>query len=123
MVPQTTTPIHLLLGPSKEALRSEFVGKPLDGIRTPALVIDRSLFAQNCTSMHQRAAEWGATFRAHLKTHKVGVGCCVSAPLHVVMVLDCRGVQATASFWQGPFTCCGRINAVGSLVRGQLWFS
>lgn len=72
MVPQTSTPYHLLLRPNKDALRSEFVGKSLDGIRTPALIIDRHQFAKNCASMHQRAMEWGATFRAHLKTHKVG---------------------------------------------------
>lgn len=71
MVSQTTTPIDLLLGPSKDALKSKFVGKSLDGIRTPAFIVDRSLFAKNCASMHKRAEEWGATFRAHLKTHKV----------------------------------------------------
>ncbi|EKM83905.1 hypothetical protein AGABI1DRAFT_66972 [Agaricus bisporus var. burnettii JB137-S8] len=74
MVSQTATPLHLLLGPIKDALRNDFVGKSLDGIRTPALVIDRSLFAKNCASMHQRAEEWGATFRAHLKTHKTTEG-------------------------------------------------
>lgn len=73
MVSQSTTPIELLLGPSKDALRSQFVGKSLDGIRTPAFIVDRSLFAKNCAGMHKRAEEWGATFRAHLKTHKVRI--------------------------------------------------
>jgi len=71
MITQTTTPYHLLLSPSKVALRDEFLEKPVDVIRTPAFVIDRDVFAQNCTQMHRRASEWGASFRAHLKTHKV----------------------------------------------------
>ncbi|KAF5356085.1 hypothetical protein D9756_003737 [Leucocoprinus leucothites] len=74
MVTQTTTPYHLLLGPSKAALRNEFLGKSLDIVRTPALVIDRNVFAQNCAQMHRRASEWGANFRAHLKTHKTTEG-------------------------------------------------
>ncbi|KXN90059.1 D-serine dehydratase [Leucoagaricus sp. SymC.cos] len=74
MVTQTTTPYHLLLGPSQDLLRSEFVGKTLDTVRTPAFTIDRDVFAKNCAQMHQRATEWGASFRAHLKTHKTTEG-------------------------------------------------
>ncbi|KAF9453848.1 hypothetical protein P691DRAFT_694040 [Macrolepiota fuliginosa MF-IS2] len=74
MVSQSTTPYSLLLRPNEDALRNEFVGKSLDGIRTPAFIIDRQIFAKNCANMHQRAAEWGATFRAHLKTHKTTQG-------------------------------------------------
>ena len=37
------------------------------------MIIDRRLFAQNCSNMHLKAREWGASFRAHLKTHKVGL--------------------------------------------------
>lgn len=54
----------------KDELVKAFAGKSIESLRTPALVIDRSLFAQNCVRMHQKAAEWGAGFRAHLKTHK-----------------------------------------------------
>lgn len=68
---QTQTPYLLLERPHKTALVEEFLNKPLTALRTPALVIDRSVFAENCASMHQRAQDWGASFRAHLKTHKV----------------------------------------------------
>lgn len=57
----------------KDELVKAFTGKPIESLRTPAFVIDRSLFAQNCVRMHQKAAEWGAGFRAHLKTHKVRI--------------------------------------------------
>ncbi|KAF8202911.1 putative serine dehydratase domain-containing protein [Pholiota molesta] len=60
--------------PSKDQLTKAFVGKSLDTLRTPALIVDRKLFAQNCASMHRKAREWGATFRAHLKTHKTVEG-------------------------------------------------
>jgi len=68
---QTKTPLHFL-NPSKDALVTEFVGKPLNALRTPAFVVDRAVFAKNCRKMHENARDWGATFRGHLKTHKVG---------------------------------------------------
>jgi len=72
MVFQSETPFHLLNRPDKTALRDVFLGKSIDNLRTPALIVDRTLFAENCASMHKKAREWGASFRAHLKTHKVG---------------------------------------------------
>ena len=47
-VPQTYTPHQLLARSEKDALAKEFVGKNLRELRTPALVIDRSVFASNC---------------------------------------------------------------------------
>ncbi len=71
MSTQTKTPIKLLTKSSKATLVEEFVGKSLDGLRTPAMIIDRKIFSENCAKMHRKAADWGAGFRAHLKTHKV----------------------------------------------------
>jgi hypothetical protein len=73
MLVQTKTPYDILSLPSKQVLLNEFEGKPIDGLRTPCLVVDRHLFARNCARMHQKARDWGASFRAHLKTHKVQV--------------------------------------------------
>jgi D-serine ammonia-lyase len=70
---QSGTPFHLAGHPEKSALLAGFVGKHLGELRTPALVIDRAVFANNCAKMHANAAGYGAEFRAHLKTHKVGV--------------------------------------------------
>jgi len=70
---QTQTYHQLTSLPSKSALVDQFVGKPLNGLRTPAFVIDRGVFASNCANMHQKAKDWGASFRAHLKTHKVSI--------------------------------------------------
>ncbi|KAI0815016.1 hypothetical protein BC629DRAFT_1279626 [Irpex lacteus] len=71
---QTNTPYPLANLPSKDALVAEFRGKPLSSLRTPAVVIDKSVFAQNCAKMHNNAKEWGASFRAHVKTHKTAEG-------------------------------------------------
>jgi D-serine ammonia-lyase len=68
---QTITPRNLSAQPNKQALVDEFVGRPLGALRTPAFVIDRAVFAKNCSLMHENAKEWGAAFRAHIKTHKV----------------------------------------------------
>ncbi|KAI6162160.1 hypothetical protein EDD17DRAFT_1580264 [Pisolithus thermaeus] len=70
---QTKTPWHFLLV-DKDALVKEFVGKPLDILRTPAFVVDRTAFKENCAKIHQNARDWGASFRAHLKTHKTVEG-------------------------------------------------
>ncbi|KAF5313039.1 hypothetical protein D9619_003555 [Psilocybe cf. subviscida] len=74
MAYQTHTPIHLQTNPSKDRLLDAFKGKSLDELRTPAFIIDRNVFAQNCANMHSKAREWGVTFRAHLKTHKTAEG-------------------------------------------------
>jgi len=68
---QTKTPVHLVNRSQKSALVAEFAGKHLRELRTPALVINRAVFAKNCDKMHANAAGYGAEFRAHLKTHKV----------------------------------------------------
>ncbi|KAG8732931.1 hypothetical protein FRC11_010024 [Ceratobasidium sp. 423] len=72
--PQTLTPHAYINLPDKEALVSEFRGKSLTQLRTPALVIDRATFADNCARMHERAAKLGTGFRAHVKTHKTAEG-------------------------------------------------
>ncbi|KAH9486964.1 D-serine dehydratase [Psilocybe cubensis] len=74
MALQSNTPLEFLNGPNKQALLDAYVGKPIDSIRTPAIFIDRKLFAHNCANMHKKALDWGATFRAHLKTHKTVEG-------------------------------------------------
>ena len=68
---QTTTPFDLLGGPDKDKLVAAFKGKPLNALRTPALVVDRAVFRKNCELMHENAKEWGDVFRAHVKSHKV----------------------------------------------------
>lgn len=70
---QTKTPYGLGGKPNKQPLLNEFRGRDITTLRTPAVVIDRALFKRNCTRMHENAKQWGASFRAHVKTHKVGV--------------------------------------------------
>ncbi|PCH33682.1 hypothetical protein WOLCODRAFT_22168 [Wolfiporia cocos MD-104 SS10] len=71
---QTKTPFHISAKPEKQELVDEYKGKTLNAIRTPAVVIDRALFAKNCALMHENAKQWGATFRAHVKSHKTSEG-------------------------------------------------
>ena len=52
-------------------LKKRYVGTSISDLRTPAFIIDRSLFEKNCSAMIKKSKDWGATFRAHLKTHKV----------------------------------------------------
>ncbi|KAJ3841373.1 putative serine dehydratase domain-containing protein [Lentinula raphanica] len=70
----TQTPYDFTTLPSKSSLVSHFVGRELDELRTPALIIDRKVFAENCAAMHSKAKQWGTAFRAHLKTHKTVEG-------------------------------------------------
>lgn len=57
--------------PSKQKLVEAFKAKPLNSLRTPAVIIDRAMFAKNCALMHDAVKALNADFRAHVKTHKV----------------------------------------------------
>ncbi|KAH6917414.1 hypothetical protein BKA70DRAFT_1252119 [Coprinopsis sp. MPI-PUGE-AT-0042] len=55
-------------------LKKRYVGTLIKELRTPAFIIDKSLFEKNCSAMIKKANDWGASFRAHLKTHKTAQG-------------------------------------------------
>ncbi|KAF9270101.1 hypothetical protein L218DRAFT_1071590 [Marasmius fiardii PR-910] len=74
IAPQTFTPYESSNLPDKDKLVEQFVGKNLNELRTPAMIIDRGVFASNCEKMHEKALSWGTGFRAHLKTHKTAEG-------------------------------------------------
>ena len=65
---QTKTPTALLALPSKEALVEEFVGKRLSSLRTPALIVDRKRFKENCERVTSETEKRGMKFRAHVKS-------------------------------------------------------
>ncbi|RXK38267.1 D-serine dehydratase [Tremella mesenterica] len=69
MPPSHSTFTHPSL-PDKRSLVKEFVGLNLDQLRTPALVIDQSIFRDNCERLTREAERRGMRFRAHVKTHK-----------------------------------------------------
>ncbi|KAF5314150.1 hypothetical protein D9611_006780 [Ephemerocybe angulata] len=71
MVYKSDNSEHLQL---QAKLKEEYVGKSVDDIPTPAFIIDRHVFEENCGAMIKKAEEWGAGFRAHLKTHKTAEG-------------------------------------------------
>ncbi|KAM0746362.1 hypothetical protein T439DRAFT_319020 [Meredithblackwellia eburnea MCA 4105] len=73
-ITQTSTPFQETLLPSKAALTAAFVGKKLTDLRTPAAIVDRSLFENNCNIMAEKTEQLGITFRAHVKTHKTTEG-------------------------------------------------
>ena len=67
---QTMTRYDLLPRPSKEDLCAAFVGKSLDSVRSPAAVIDRAIYRENCSRMGRLVKDNGYRFRCHIKTHK-----------------------------------------------------
>ncbi|KAF2862190.1 hypothetical protein K470DRAFT_269180 [Piedraia hortae CBS 480.64] len=56
--------------PSTSALYLEYVGKSLQDVQTPALVLDRAIVQRNCQVMLDACDELQLGFRAHVKTHK-----------------------------------------------------
>lgn len=68
MSTSATTPYSLLALPSKDALTKEFVGKPLSTLRTPALIVDRKRFKENCERVTSATEKRGMKFRAHVKS-------------------------------------------------------
>jgi len=55
-------------------LKALYVGTSIDNLPTPSFIIDRNVFEGNCAAMMKKAHDWGASFRAHLKTHKTAEG-------------------------------------------------
>lgn len=54
----------------KQTLVKAYQGKKKSELPTPSLIVDRTIFRDNCNKMLQNAAKLGADFRAHVKTHK-----------------------------------------------------
>jgi D-serine deaminase-like pyridoxal phosphate-dependent protein len=63
-------PCSFYAKPDAVALRAEYVGKSLEEIPTPAFVVNRKIVEDNCKRMLDRSRRLGASFRAHVKTHK-----------------------------------------------------
>ncbi|TYJ52111.1 hypothetical protein B9479_007291 [Cryptococcus floricola] len=70
----TNTPLSFYSLPDKGQLQKAFVGKPLSALRTPALIVDRKVFKENCERVTGEANARGMAFRAHVKTHKTTEG-------------------------------------------------
>lgn len=68
---QTTTSLSLLTLPSKDALIKEFVGKDIKALRTPALIVDKSIFKKNCERVTKETERRGMGFRAHVKSESL----------------------------------------------------
>ena len=64
----TFTELTLLSLPDKKALADKYVGSKLGELRTPALIVDRTLFTQNCERMAGKVKEKEMKFRVHVKS-------------------------------------------------------
>jgi D-serine deaminase-like pyridoxal phosphate-dependent protein len=71
MTTQTFTSLDLS---TKDELVKAFVGKHISTLRTPAIILDRTRFTQNCEAMAESCSNKGIAFRAHVKTHKTAEG-------------------------------------------------
>ncbi|KAK0748293.1 putative serine dehydratase domain-containing protein [Apiosordaria backusii] len=54
----------------KEQLKSRFVGKTLDQVPTPSVILDLAKLETNCNGMLEATEKLGLLWRAHIKTHK-----------------------------------------------------
>jgi hypothetical protein len=59
--------------PTKEALVKEFVGRSIKDVPAPAVILDVSKAKNNCARMLEACDKLGFAWRAHIKTHKVGM--------------------------------------------------
>ncbi|KAJ0324955.1 hypothetical protein COL5a_007455 [Colletotrichum fioriniae] len=58
------------IAPSTEALREFYVGKDVNDVPKPAVVLDAAKVRAHCRSMLEAVDELGVGFRFHVKTHK-----------------------------------------------------
>lgn len=63
----TNPPSHEL----KKELRARFVGKTLNEVPTPSVVLDLAKLQTNCDRMLDATDRLGLLWRAHIKSHKV----------------------------------------------------
>ncbi|RYC54115.1 hypothetical protein CHU98_g12094 [Xylaria longipes] len=76
---------------SKDLLRTQFVGKTLHQVPTPAVVLDLGKVEANCNLMLEAAKRLHLNWRAHIKTHKTAeltrlqVGNDDSTPVNIVV--------------------------------------
>ncbi|KAI1761774.1 putative serine dehydratase domain-containing protein [Hypoxylon sp. FL1150] len=76
---------------SKDVLRTQFVGKDLGEVITPAVVLDLAKIEANCTLMLEAAERLQLSWRAHIKTHKteeltrLQVGDKSSSPVNLIV--------------------------------------
>ena len=100
----TTTPISLLSLPNKSALIDAFVGKPISAVRTPALIVDRSIFKANCERVTAEVKRRGMRFRAHVKSlfTPTSASWCTADEWGTYSAQDDRGYEdASRSLWRG----------------------
>lgn len=72
MVAQTTTPLLACHTDQwKATLVENMVGKKLDQLRTPSLIIDRKIVERNSKKLSSITTELNTKVRVHVKTHKV----------------------------------------------------
>ncbi|KAI0881459.1 putative serine dehydratase domain-containing protein [Annulohypoxylon maeteangense] len=77
--------------PSKDILRDQFVGKTLNDVVTPQVVLDLAKVEANCNLMLEAAERLQLSWRAHIKTHKteeltrLQVGDKSSSPVNLIV--------------------------------------
>lgn len=55
----------------KEQLRAKFLGKTLNEVPTPSVILDLAKVEVNCERMLEATERLGLLWRAHIKSHKV----------------------------------------------------
>lgn len=65
-----------------------YIGKPIDELPTPAVIIDRFKVESNIEQMAKTVSDWQCLFRAHIKTHKTkqGTALQLSTGNHAIIV-------------------------------------
>lgn len=108
----------------RDELLSQYLDLPLRQIPTPAMIINKSVFARNCAEMHRRCKQWGWKFRTHIKTHKVRKE--VKCPrILILTVFQFKTVEGTRLQLRSPVDTTHAVVAstlpeVKHLVRGGL---
>ncbi|OTB05062.1 hypothetical protein M426DRAFT_73013 [Hypoxylon sp. CI-4A] len=94
---------------SKDLLRTQFVGKTLNEVGTPAVVLDLAKIEANCNLMLEAAERLQLSWRAHIKTHKteeltrLQVGDNSSSPVNLIVstVIEAERLVPLLQEYQG----------------------
>ncbi|KAI7856088.1 putative serine dehydratase domain-containing protein [Circinella umbellata] len=70
-------PFHVAVAKQQDHLRQELIGKRLNELRTPTLVIDRTVVKRNCEKLGNIKTKYNVNVRVHVKSHKTVEGAAI----------------------------------------------
>lgn len=98
--------------PSEAALKLQYIGKRIEDLPAPAVIVDAGVARRNCRLMLETARQLDLSFRAHVKTHKVFQPACL-CPHHLLTPNPDHAASKAPGWRRFEDSQAGRVNSSG----------